>query len=67
MPRPRAIVLRAPGTNCEEETAHAWQKAGAEVETWHVGRLFEAPQGFSKLPPEAVAPLLGIKLKSAAH
>jgi len=29
--------------------------------------LFEAPAGFSKLPPEAVAPLLGIKLKSAAH
>ena len=26
--------------------------------------LFEAPQGFSKLPPEAVAPLLGLKLKS---
>ena len=29
--------------------------------------LFEAPQGFSKLPPEAVAPLLGIKLKSTSH
>jgi len=27
--------------------------------------LFEAPQGFSKLPPEAIAPLLGLKLKSA--
>lgn len=29
--------------------------------------LFEAPQGFSKLPPEAIAPLLGLKLKRAAH
>ena len=29
--------------------------------------LFRAPQGFSKLPPEAVAPLLGLKLKSARH
>ena len=29
--------------------------------------LFEAPAGFSKLPPEAVAPLLGIKLKSPRH
>ncbi len=29
--------------------------------------LFEAPPGFSKLPPEAVAPLLGLKLKSAKH
>jgi hypothetical protein len=29
--------------------------------------LFEAPQGFSKLPPEAIAPLLGLKLKSVAR
>ena len=29
--------------------------------------LFEAPAGFSRLPPEAVAPLLGLKLKPAAH
>jgi hypothetical protein len=29
--------------------------------------LFEAPKGFSKLPPEAVAPLLGLKLKSTPH
>jgi hypothetical protein len=29
--------------------------------------LFEAPQGYSKLPAEAVAPLLGLHLKSAAR
>ena len=29
--------------------------------------LFEAPKGFSKLPPEAIAPLLGLKLKSTPH
>ncbi|HEX3864392.1 MAG TPA: hypothetical protein VHY35_22130 [Stellaceae bacterium] len=29
--------------------------------------LFEAPRGYSKLPPEAVAPLLGLRLKSAKH
>lgn len=29
--------------------------------------LFEAPAGYSKLPPEAVAPLLGLRLKSAAR
>lgn len=40
---PRVIVLRAPGTNCDEETAAAWRLAGAEVETWHVGRLLEDP------------------------
>jgi phosphoribosylformylglycinamidine synthase I len=44
MPRPRAIVLRAPGTNCDEETAAAWERAGAGVETWHVGRLLDAPE-----------------------
>src|SRR5271165_27715 len=41
---PRVIVLRAPGTNCDEETAAAWELAGAHAETWHVGRLLEAPQ-----------------------
>lgn len=44
MPRPRAIVLRAPGTNCDEETAEAWERAGALAETWHVGRLLESPR-----------------------
>jgi phosphoribosylformylglycinamidine synthase I len=43
MPNPRAIVLRAPGTNCDEETAEAWERAGAEAETWHVGRLLASP------------------------
>ncbi|MFO0910057.1 MAG: phosphoribosylformylglycinamidine synthase I [Isosphaeraceae bacterium] len=43
MARPRAIVLRAPGTNCDEETALAWERAGAEAETWHIGRLLESP------------------------
>jgi phosphoribosylformylglycinamidine synthase subunit PurQ / glutaminase len=40
--RPSAIVLRAPGTNCDEETAEAWRQAGAEVETWHINQLFDA-------------------------
>ena len=44
MALPRAIVLRAPGTNCDEETAAAWERAGAEVETWHVGRLSRHPR-----------------------
>jgi phosphoribosylformylglycinamidine synthase len=44
MARPRAIVLRAPGTNCDEETAAAWERAGAVAETWHVGRLVESPE-----------------------
>lgn len=43
MPRPRALVLRAPGTNCDEETEFAWKLAGADAEIWHVGRLLESP------------------------
>lgn len=48
MPRPRSLVLRAPGTNCDEETALAWERAGAEVETWHVGRVLESPESLDR-------------------
>src|SRR4051794_20202652 len=40
---PRALILRAPGTNCDEETAAAWERAGASVETRHVARVVEQP------------------------
>jgi phosphoribosylformylglycinamidine synthase len=36
---PRALVLRAPGTNCDRETARALELAGARVETLHLERL----------------------------
>ena len=45
MSKPRALVVRAPGTNCDEEAAFAWGLAGAEAETWHVGRVLESPGG----------------------
>lgn len=35
------MVLRAAGINCDEETAFAWQRAGATVERLHVNRLVE--------------------------
>jgi len=41
--RPRVIVLRAAGTNCDVETAHAFHLAGAEPEPVHVNRLIERP------------------------
>lgn len=44
--RPRAIVLRAAGTNCDVETAYALEKAGAESERVHVNRLVEKPDLF---------------------
>ncbi|MBN2447414.1 MAG: phosphoribosylformylglycinamidine synthase subunit PurQ [Phycisphaerae bacterium] len=37
----RVLVLRAAGTNCDLETQHAWEVAGAAVERVHVRRLSE--------------------------
>lgn len=37
--RPRALVLRGPGTNCDRETALACELAGAAPELVHVGEL----------------------------
>jgi phosphoribosylformylglycinamidine synthase len=48
MAKPTVLILRAPGTNCDEETAEAWQLAGARTEVWHVGRLLEAPSGLDR-------------------
>ncbi len=44
MPAPRVCVLRAPGTNCDAETAHAFELAGARVERLHLFRLLEEPR-----------------------
>ncbi|MEC8473864.1 MAG: phosphoribosylformylglycinamidine synthase subunit PurQ [Planctomycetota bacterium] len=43
MSSPRVLVLRAPGTNCDEETAFAFENAGAISERVHVNRLIENP------------------------
>ncbi len=43
MRSPRVLILRTAGTNCDEETAHAWELAGARAERVHVGRLIERP------------------------
>jgi phosphoribosylformylglycinamidine synthase len=41
---PRALVLRAPGSNCDEETVYAFELAGAAATRVHVNRLLEQPQ-----------------------
>ncbi|MFH1264998.1 MAG: phosphoribosylformylglycinamidine synthase subunit PurQ [Planctomycetota bacterium] len=46
--RPSALILRAPGTNCDAETAFAFEQAGAKAELVHVNRLLEAPALFSR-------------------
>jgi phosphoribosylformylglycinamidine synthase len=43
MTEPRVLVLRAPGTNCDEETAYAFNKAGARAEIQHINRVLESP------------------------
>jgi phosphoribosylformylglycinamidine synthase len=43
MTQPRVLILRAPGTNCDVETAFAFEQAGAATETLHVNRLLERP------------------------
>ena len=44
MPKPKVLVLRAPGTNCDEETAFGFEKAGGVAERVHVRAILENPQ-----------------------
>ncbi|MEM6799315.1 MAG: phosphoribosylformylglycinamidine synthase I [Planctomycetota bacterium] len=44
MTTPRVLILRSPGTNCNEEAAHAFALAGAECEQLHIGALLESPE-----------------------
>ncbi|MGE4618985.1 MAG: phosphoribosylformylglycinamidine synthase subunit PurQ [Planctomycetota bacterium] len=41
--QPLALVLRAAGTNCDRETVHALELAGARVESIHVNALSKDP------------------------
>ncbi|GMU36021.1 MAG: phosphoribosylformylglycinamidine synthase subunit PurQ [Phycisphaerae bacterium] len=39
----RVLVVRAPGTNCDEETMHGWRLAGASPQLLHIERWIERP------------------------
>ncbi len=41
--QPRVLVLRAPGTNCDLETAFAFEQCGAQADRVHINRLLESP------------------------
>lgn len=43
--KPRVLLVRAPGTNCNAETAYAFERAGASVSTVHVQCLVDDPRG----------------------
>jgi phosphoribosylformylglycinamidine synthase len=48
MPQPNVLILRAPGTNCDKETAFAFELAGAKTESLHINRLLENPGLFDR-------------------
>ena len=41
---PKVLILRAPGTNCDQESAHAFTLAGGQADFLHVNRLIEQPK-----------------------
>ena len=72
---PNVLILRAPGTNCDKESAFAFEKAGASSETLHVNRLLENPRlverfqilcipgGFSYGDDVAAGRILAVQMK----
>src|ERR1700704_1496348 len=44
MATPRALILRAPGANCDQETQFAFELAGALADRVHIQRLREQPK-----------------------
>jgi phosphoribosylformylglycinamidine synthase len=47
MSKPRAIVIRTAGTNCDKETARAFELAGAVAERVHINRLISGEKDLS--------------------
>lgn len=43
MPTPRVLVIRAAGSNCDVETATAFEMVGAKADRLHVNRVIESP------------------------
>jgi phosphoribosylformylglycinamidine synthase len=72
--RPKVLVLRAPGINCDQETVTAWEMAGARAEVIHINALLRGekrlanyqiltlPGGFSYGDDLGAAKLLAVVL-----
>ncbi len=43
MATPRVLIVRTAGTNCDAETVHAWELAGARAERLHIRELIDNP------------------------
>lgn len=39
----KTLILRGPGTNCDWETAHAFEMAGSQTQRVHINALLETP------------------------
>lgn len=50
----KALVLRAPGINCDEETAFAWDSVGAQSRRVHINELIESPSLLDRFQVMAV-------------
>jgi phosphoribosylformylglycinamidine synthase len=48
MATPNVLIVRAPGTNCDQETAYAFERAGGKAEVLHINRLLETPSLFGR-------------------
>jgi phosphoribosylformylglycinamidine synthase subunit PurQ / glutaminase len=44
MTRPKTLILRTAGTNCDGETAHAFELAGSTAEAVHLNRVLKNPE-----------------------
>ncbi|MCZ2342683.1 MAG: phosphoribosylformylglycinamidine synthase I [Bacteroidales bacterium] len=44
MATPRVAILRAPGTNCDEDTAYAFRRVGATTTKFHINALRANPE-----------------------
>lgn len=42
--KPRVIVVRAAGTNCDAETVYLWEQVGADAELLHIDALAAEPR-----------------------
>lgn len=48
MAKVRTLILRAPGTNCDEETAFAFEQAGSVVDSAHINQLVRRVKSLSQ-------------------
>ena len=44
MTKPKALIFRTAGTNCDRETVYAFEQAGANVDLIHLNRIVETPE-----------------------